>query len=202
MKNPIYYIGILACGLAFSSCNSDYLSVSSDASQTTGVIFSTTDNVKLAVNGLAKLMTQQYMRTQHYNGEGTIKTLYGNVQGNDYQRYYTGFSAIAKMQHLVNSESIYDYYPWYYYYRIIGNANTIIMEVGNASGSTSNKKFLKAQALTYRAYCYSMLVQLYGKRWCDSNGGQTSGVVLRIDESKVTFRCLHSANAMSRYMRI
>ena len=184
MKNPIYYIGILTCGLALSSCSSDYLTVSSDASQSTGVIFSTTDNVKLAVNGLAKMMTQQYMKTQHYNGEGTIKTFYGNVQGNDYQRQYTSFSAIAKMQHLVNAESIYDYYPWYYYYRIISNANTIIMEVDNAAGSTAEKEFLKAQALTYRAYCYSMLVQLYSKRWCDSNGGQTRGVVLRVDESK------------------
>lgn len=184
MKNPISIICTLLVCLTFSSCGSDYLSVHSDASEGSDIIFSTTDNVKLAVNGLSKMMTQQYLKTQHYNGEGTIKTFYGNLQGNDYQKYLSSFSAIAKMQHMTNPEVLYDYYPWYYYYRIIGNANTIIMHVGEAQGAANEKMFLKAQALTYRAYCYAMLVQLYGKRWMDSNNGETNGVVLRTDESK------------------
>ena len=79
---------------------------------------------------------------------------------------------------------MYDYYPWFYYYKVIGNANSVICRTDDAAGTDNEKAFLKAQALTFRAYCYSQLLQLYSKRWMDSNNGSSRGVVLRIDESK------------------
>ncbi|HET7896696.1 MAG TPA: RagB/SusD family nutrient uptake outer membrane protein, partial [Flavisolibacter sp.] len=65
----------------------------------------------------------------------------------------------------------------------IGNANSIIARVDAATGTEAEKKFIKAQALTYRAYCFFMLSQLYGNRWQDSNNGSTPAIVLRLDES-------------------
>src|SRR5699024_3531922 len=51
----------------------------------------------------------------------------------------------------------------------------------NASGSQREKDYIKAQALTYRAYSYTMLAQLYGDRWDDSNNGATEALVLRLE---------------------
>ena len=169
-----------------NSCSSDYLSLSPDSDTTPEEIFQTTAGAQLAVNGLSKLMSQQYLGNQWFNGEGTIKTLYNNFTGNDYQRTVavTGLDKIANMGTSQLSTDIYDYYPWYYYYTIIGNANKIIQRVDASAGTEQERQFVKAQALTFRAYCYSMLVQLYCKRWMDSNGGATRGVVLRIDESR------------------
>src|SRR5690606_8796619 len=93
------------------------------------------------------------------------------------------WSNVIKNTYTENTSSRYDYYPWYYYYMIIGNANSIIANVDLAEGSDNEKQFIKSQALTYRAYCYMMLAQLYGYRWSDSNNGTSSGVVLRLDES-------------------
>jgi hypothetical protein len=62
---------------------------------------------------------------------------------------------------------------------IIGNANAIINNVDAALGTEADKQFIKAQALTYRAYCYMMLAQLYGNRWSESNNGTSAGLVLR-----------------------
>lgn len=186
MKKIIYGAVALCLGLVSVSCSSDYLDLYPENSTTPNVMFSTTDNAKMAINGMTRLMSQQYMKNQWFNGEGTIKTLYANFNGNDYQRAYNnaGLAVIANGGHMQNNTKDYDYYPWYYYYRIISNANSVVARIDGASGPQSERDFIKAQALTFRAYCYSMLVQLYGKRWSDSNNGTTRGVVLRLDESK------------------
>ena len=186
MKQSLLYKVYAAClALSLASCSSDYLDTTPNRNTDPKVIFSSTANAKLAINGLSKMMVQQYM-SQLFNGEGSIKTLYGNFQGNDYQRtvMVSNLDNIANGGFMQNSTSVYDYYPWFYYYRIIGNANTAIARIDGASGELTDKKFIKAQALTFRAYCYSMLVQLYSKRWIDSNNGESRGVVLRLDESK------------------
>lgn len=187
MKKIIYSVVALCLGASLTSCSSDYLDLYPESSTGPNVIFSTTDNAQLAVNGLTRLMSMQYQGfNQWFNGEGTIKTLYGNFTGNDYHRLYnnSGMANIANLTNSQNSSSIYDYYPWFYYYRLISNANSIVMHIGEASGTEQDRAFIKAEALTFRAYSYMMLLQIYGKRWMDSNGGASRGVVLRLDESK------------------
>ncbi|QES90782.1 RagB/SusD family nutrient uptake outer membrane protein [Rhizosphaericola mali] len=183
MKRLQYITIILLCSLFVSSCSKSYLDTTPTDRTSTTTVFATTDNVALAVNGLAKMMTIQYLGSQGFNGEGTIKMYYGNYPGNDFYVYLTGWAPIINSLYNVNTSSIYDYYPWYYYYKIIGNANSIILRVDAAEGTEAEKAFLKAQALTYRAYSYMMLAQLYSYRWSDSNNGATDGVVLRLDES-------------------
>lgn len=128
-------------------------------------------------------MTRQYLTAQGFNGEGTIKMYYGNYPGNHFSVALTGWSNTINGLYRENVTSRYTYYPWYYYYRIIGNANTLLGNIDGATGPENEKDFLKAQALTFRAYSYMMLAQLYGYRWKDSNNGSTDGVVLRVDMS-------------------
>lgn len=187
MKKIIYGVVALCLGASVSSCSSDYLNLTPENSTSPNTIFSTTETAQYAVNGLTRLMSMQYQGfNQWFNGEGTIKTLYGNFTGNDYHRLYnnSGMANIANLSNSQNPSSLYSIYPWFYYYRLISNANSIVMHIGEASGSEQDRAFIKAEALTFRAYSYSMLVQIYGKRWMDSNGGTSRGVVLRLDESK------------------
>ena len=186
MKKFIYSAFALCLALSATSCGSDYLDLNPENSVSPNVIFSTTENAKLAVNGITRLMSRQYQGfNQWFNGEGTIMTLYGNYTGNDYHRVYNnaGVAKIANLLESHTSTSVYDYYPWFYYYRLISNANSIVMRIDGAKGSEQEREFIKAQGLTFRAYCYSMLVQIYSKRWMDSNNGASRGVVLRLDES-------------------
>lgn len=183
MKKVIKNILVVSAIALLASCSKNYLETASTDTLPTGTVFAETKNVKVAVNGLAKMMTQQYLSTQGMNGEGTIKMWYGNYPGNHFSLNLAGWSAITNGILNENVSSIYCYYPWYYYYKIIGNANAIILRVDDALGPDSEKKLYKAQALTYRAYCFSMLAQLYGNRWDDSNNGTTDGLILRLDES-------------------
>jgi len=180
MKKLSYLLLII---LACSSCAKDYLETAPTNAIGKSTAFATTANAALAVNGLAKLMTRQYLSSQGFNGEGTIKMYYGNYPGNHFYVYLNGWAPIINATYNENTASIYCYYPWYYYYMIIGNANSIIVNVDNAEGTAAERQFIKAQALTYRAYAFMMLSQLYCYRWSDSNDGSSPGLVLRLDES-------------------
>lgn len=58
-----------ACALFFTtSCSSDYLDLKPNSSTSTETIFETTENVKLAVNGLSNLPCRQCNR--YRAGEG------------------------------------------------------------------------------------------------------------------------------------
>lgn len=182
MKTINKIASLVASVLLCSSCAGDYLDTEPTASTDRTTVYGTVEKAKLAVNGLCKLMTKQYLSTQGMNGEGTIKMWYGNYPGNHFAVNLTGWSNTINANYHDNTSSTYDYYPWYYYYKVIGNANTLICEIDNAVGLDEEKQFIKAQALTFRAYSYMMLVQLYCYRWSDHQGND-EGVVLRLDES-------------------
>lgn len=181
--NKYIYIITAAATLGLASCSSDYLETIPNASVSKDAAFSTTENCAMAVNGIAKMMTTQYLSTQGMNGEGTIKNWCNNFTGNDTQKCnQTGWASLwNNLATYKQSETTsYNYYIWYYYYKLIGNANQIIDNVDNATGDEKQKEYIKAQALVYRAYSYYQLTTMYCRRWCDSSNGQTSGVVLRI----------------------
>ena len=184
------YIGKLFLGAAsvmsLTACSSDFLETTPTQSTATATVFSTTDNVKLAVNGLAYLMKSQHgAYSQGYCGENRIRSVYGEYPSQEfrYNRYAPGWEAIMDGKYYTRKTTTYTKYPWAYYYEIISDANSIICNVDGAQGDESEKLFYKAQALTFRAYSYCKLMELYTPRWQDTNGGSVDGVVLRLDES-------------------
>ena len=62
MKKYIFILSIVAFGL--TSCGSDYLERAPQSSEATGTILGSTDNAKLAINGICKAMTTQYLSVQ------------------------------------------------------------------------------------------------------------------------------------------
>ena len=181
MKNILRFSLIIAALSLAAACSKEYLETAPESAESPATIFSTTDNCQLAINGLCKMMTTQYLSTQGLNGEGTIKTWYGNF-GNDLQRCnQTGWAALWNHTYNEQVNSTYLIYPWYYYYKVIANANQVIENVDDAEGPEAERKFYKAQALVFRAHAYTMLMQLYAYRWQDSNNGAGKGVALRLD---------------------
>lgn len=165
-----------------TSCADEYLDTIPTDQTGTATVFETTENAKLAINGINKLMTRQYLGSQGFNGEGTIKMYYGNYPGNHFFVNLPGWASIINSDYHENTASTYDYYPWYYYYMLIANANSVILNIDAAAGPESEKQFIMAQALTYRAYSFFMLSQIYCNRWSDANGA-SKGIVLRVDLS-------------------
>lgn len=177
-------LSIIALALAaFVSfgCAKDYLDTAPSSSTATSDIFETTGMAALAVNGLNKIMNYQYSSYgQGYNGEGTVRLYVGDYLGNDLMKCNsTGFLNLANGNLYVSNTASLAGYSWYYYYRIVGNANTIIANIDEAEGSEAERQFIKAQALSYRAYAYSNLVQIFGRRWSD--GTNNPSCILRLE---------------------
>lgn len=183
MKKLHIFISISA--LLLCACSKDYLNTAPTSSVSGAAIFESTDNIKMAVNGLNKLFCKQWFSSQGWNGQGTTMMYYGEYQGDEFtvNALTTSYLNTINGTYHDSYNTTYCIRPWHLYYMVIGNANTILANVDNASGTDSERAFLKAQALTYRAYCYYYLTQLYAPRWIDSNNGEAKGVVLRIDQS-------------------
>lgn len=184
--NKIFGCAILASATLLASCGSDYLETKPTASVSSTEAVATTDLAYKALNGIARCQTtQHYAFSQGFAGENAIMRLYENLpsQNYNYNYYASGWAPIHNQTFHNRTSTIYDGYAWYYYYQLIGQANRIIAHIDAATGSDEDKKFIKASALSFRAYSYEKLIHYYCYRWQDSNNGASQGVVLRLDES-------------------
>ncbi len=174
----------LLIALFLCSCGKEYLVTVPTGSTSAATIFETTEGAAMAVNGLNKLMNRQWISSQGYNGEGTIRLYFGDYPGETmYVANLTGWVNTINGEYHANNNDTRDNYAWHYYYMLIGNANSILANIDACTGLETEKEYIKAQALCYRAYAYMNLIQLYAVRWCDSADGAADGVVLRIDTS-------------------
>lgn len=189
MKKYIYnlMIGIACLGIpSLTSCSSDYLETAPTESVNAVDALATAENAYSALNGIARTMTcQQYAWSQGCAGETRIISIYENYPSQDYlyNYYASGWSPIMNLQYSLRTNTSYTAYPYYYYYTIIGQANSILAKIDEATGDENMIAFVKGSALTYRAYAYEKLLHYYAPRWQDSNNGSAEGVVLRLDES-------------------
>ena len=186
MKTFKYIVlGCLASlSAVMTSCGSDYLDTTPTESVNYPTAMGSADNLYKALNGIARTMsTQQHMGSQGECGENNIISLYENYMSQDYyyNAFASGWNPIMNLKYTQNNH--YSTYPWYYYYNIIGQANSILANVDKATGDDDLKKFCKGAALTFRAYAYEKLIHYYAPRWQDSNNGESKVIVLRTDES-------------------
>ena len=184
--NKLFAGSLLAGMMLVSSCAGDYLDTApTDSTGATDAV-GTTANAMKALNGIAKIMTTQHSYFGGgFAGENNIMIQYESYpsENYNYNLYASGWSPIFNQEFHTRPNSIYDAYAWYYYYTIAGNANTILANIDNAEGTEAERNFVKASALTFRAYAFEKLVHYYCWRWQDSNNGASQGIVLRLDES-------------------
>jgi hypothetical protein len=184
--NKILFGGLVA-GMALTSvsCADDYLDTKPTDATSTADAVGTVESAYGALNGIAKLMTVQHANYSGFSGENhiMIKMESYPAQNYNYNYYASGWAPLLNQEYNFRNNTIYDSYAWYYYYSVIGGANTIIANIDAASGPEADKKFIKASALTFRAFAYEKLTRYYCNRWADSNNGAGQGLVLRLDES-------------------
>ena len=184
--NKLFAGSLLAGMMLVSSCAGDYLDTApTDSTGATDAV-GTTANAMKALNGIAKIMTTQHSYFGGgFAGENNIMIQYESYpsENYNYNYYASGWSPIFNQEFHTRTNSIYDAYAWYYYYTIAGNANPILANIDNAEGTEAERNFVKASALTFRAYAFEKLIHYYCWRWQDSNNGASQGIVLRLDES-------------------
>ena len=130
------------------------------------------------------MSTQYSVYGQGFNGEGTIRLYYGDYPGNSLSVNYPSWANVINSDILTVASSKYASFPLLYYYRIINKVNsTIDNYLPFADDSDPNINHYKAALLGFRAYAYTMLVQLYCKSWDSSSNGSSAGLPLRINDT-------------------
>lgn len=166
-KIQFLYLFIIGLLLSNSSCKKDYLNTSPTSAVTEQTVFSTTSNAMIALNGIHRIMWVQYFN-QDEAGQGSMMIDIDNL-GEDLLNNSTAsatfYQATYRWDAHRNANSGLVYFGYYFYYRIIANANMLINNVDQATGPDSEKKMIKGEALAYRAWAHFMLVQLFGKRY-------------------------------------
>lgn len=175
-------------GLA-SSCASDYLDTKPESSVSTADVTGSVDVARMALYGICASMQWGYDNGQASgwlnSGEAYMNNIFNDAMGQDYitcmaTNRLLGPEGLA-MKTLTNDTYIICAYPWNYAYSIIMQANNILAGIEGAEGSEDEKKFIEAQALTFRAFGYMKLMQWYAPRWEDSQNGERYCIVLRTE---------------------
>lgn len=167
MKRILYiFIAFAVSGTTLTSCKKDYLDTAPTEAVEEGTVFVDTKGAWAALNGIHRAMYSAY-DNQDQTGQSTIM-IDADMMGEDLVMSSAGngwWNASYQWTMHRNVNATHLKFVYYFYYRIIANANKIIDQVDGVSGSAADKKAIKGEALTYRAWAHYQLVQLFGARY-------------------------------------
>lgn len=187
MKKRNIYAGLMLLMGTFASCSKDYLETSPTDKVDNALIFTTTANAEVAMNGIYRYMFERTtaVSSSQQNKPGVGGILIGtefmaddlNISSSNwYSSVEGGWLNARNDNHVANT------FAYRTLYRIIGNANLIIDGIDGAVGTAEDKLRIKTEALAVRAYAYSMLVQCYAIRYdATSKPNRQPGVPLMLN---------------------
>lgn len=128
---------------------------------------------------LAELYTQfqDFTSSPHTSSEGYIQTMCGDymsqdmvsglaLSNQDYARYFTGMNMLVHANYLLPA------IPWASNFAVITHANLILSQIDRFTAATQDERDqARAQMLALRSHAYFRLLQFYGSRWSESDGG-------------------------------
>jgi hypothetical protein len=168
----------LLTGLLYS-CDESYLETLPTTQIASTDVFTTTANGWAAINGIHRKMYSQWMSSQDMGGYGGMMIAM-DAMGEDLvfpvNQWYA--NSVYKWLPHRSTTALWTLYPWNFWYQVINNSNQIIANIDNATGSDSDKKRIKSEALAYRAWGHFYIVQLYGSRYVAGQSNTQLGVPL------------------------
>jgi hypothetical protein len=150
-----------------TGCKKDYFDVGPTGSTDDAAIFTTTGNAANVINGIYRYLYSRYS-AQNQPGQGGIMLML-DFMGEDVHQatatWYSPGNGTGGWVNHRNASYLYVEYAFRLYYRCIGNANALIENIDNATGTDADKNRLRAEALTMRAWSYFNLVQIFAQRY-------------------------------------
>lgn len=179
MTKKLFYIIIAIPALLFTACKKDYLDTMPSDAYPAEAVFTTVDNAWSAINGIHRSLYIQY-DAQDQGGQGSMM-ITNDMLGDDLVMTAAGngwFNATYQWTMHRTASGTFLKFSYLFYYKIIANANMIINNIDAATGSDTERKAIKGQALAYRAWAYFALVQQFGKRYDATTSNTQLGVPL------------------------
>jgi len=171
-------VGFSAMILLNTSCEKEYLETRPTTAVDASSVLASVPNATAALNGIHRSMYMAY-GNQGIFGQGSVM-IYNECMGEDYvfsgqsNGWFLGVYRYLDHRNANGGST----FPWQFYYRIISNANVLINGIDQTPGLEVEKNAVKGQALTYRAWSYFNLIQLYGRRFVKGDANANPGVPL------------------------
>ncbi len=175
MKKILFLI-ISITLLVFPGCQEEYLERVPSASVAESDIFSTVNGANTVLQGIHRSTYRYYSRHSQF-GQKSVDVIV-DLMGEDYYQSERGYGWFVDWyQYIVhrNINALDLEFVWAYYYDIVDNSNAILANIDNASDKAllaAKVNNIKGQSLTYRAFSFYQLVQLYADRY-DIGGANT-----------------------------
>ncbi|MDR1644295.1 MAG: RagB/SusD family nutrient uptake outer membrane protein [Tannerellaceae bacterium] len=182
-----YILFLCAIVVLSGGCSEDFLETKSTQEVDQSQMFETTTGGLMAVNGLHKLMYTPSLSGWYAQGGYETYMIWMDMMGEDlvFTIANTQFQSVARWEWHRDTGHRYlsiDYYYRLFYY-FISNANMIIDNIDQATGTQSERDYIKGQALAYRAFAYHQLVQCWAERYKSGGGNTQLGVIIRTTSS-------------------
>lgn len=185
MKTSKHKLYSFLCLIVLStSCGKNYLETSPTDQISSSSVFSSIGNVKLALNGIYRLLYTQ-ISNQSQDGQSAM-IINMDAMGEDLVwsgNTYSYFKPALRWVDHRNESSALALYPYTFYYRIISNANMIINSIEAIEGDETEKNGITGEALALRAWAHFQLVQIYGKRYAAGVENSQPGIPIMLENS-------------------
>lgn len=184
-KKTIFLAAASVVLSTITSCERDYLTTDPTDAVSDAAAYSTVANLSTVVNGMHRNMYYRQNDSQGQNG-GTGVMMYMEVMGEDLIFPATGpnwYISTLRWLDNANANSTNVFYPYDFYYGQIRMANAVIENASNATGEQADKDRLMGEAYAFRAFAYTMLTQIYAKRYVPGTANTQLGVPIRLDDS-------------------
>ncbi|MBB6333400.1 hypothetical protein HNP24_004426 [Chryseobacterium sediminis] len=190
-KQYIKWAVVLSVFTGMVSCESDYLEADPTTAASEEAAYSSASNLMAIVNGMHRDMYYRQNDSQGQNGQGGIMIMM-DALADDLVFPSTGngwYVSTVRWQDQVNESGSNDFYPYQFYYALIRNANLVIANGPSVPAPTAADaatiKTAIGEAYAFRAFCYYMLVQIYGKRYVPGANNTQLGVPIRLVANEI-----------------
>lgn len=168
-----------------SSCERDYLNTDPSDAVSEQAAVSTVANLNIILNGMHRNMYLRQNSSQGQNG-GTGVMMYMEVMGEDLIFPATGpnwYISTLRWLDNDNANSSNLFYPYDFYYEQIRMANIILKNAPLTTDPQEDIDKVMGEAYAFRAFGYTMLNQIYAKRFVQGAANPQMGMALRTDDS-------------------
>ena len=166
MKSIYKYFMSIACGLlltaGLSSCDG-FLETDPSTSVSDNAVFKNVAGAQAALNGC-------YYQMRAYDSGGANRqddygipsiNIISDVSGEDMIVWGGWYGYVYNYWGETRADIFRSSQLWNFHYRLINNVNSIIAYIDDCEGNTSDKQYIKGQALAMRGWAYFSLARLF-----------------------------------------
>lgn len=159
---------LVALSVVMTGCNKEFLETNPTNAVSGETVFETTEGAYVALNGIYRRNLASYEGSHGHFGQKSYD-LTSDLMGLDmvvHTQGYGWFNAEYQYTAIQNAApGTRSSYTWEFYYILINNANLIIAQVDDATGTQEDKDNIKGQALALRAHSYFYLINFYSQSY-------------------------------------